>query len=100
MDPWLRNGGKHERKTALSLGRGFLRQLGPRVQWVVGQRRRVRMRDPEVVPLVLALVAIGTLLSMPIENGISRQIETRADVDALETTRDADAFQEIGRAHV
>ncbi len=63
----------------------------------VGDRRGVRMRDPEVVPLVLALVAIGTLLSMPIENGISRQIETRADVDALETTHDAGAFQAVQR---
>ncbi|HEU5035941.1 MAG TPA: M48 family metallopeptidase [Nocardioides sp.] len=63
----------------------------------VGDRRGLRMRDPEVVPLVLALVAIGTLLSSPIENGISRHIETRADVDALEVTGDADAFQAVQR---
>ena len=36
---------------------------------------------PTVVPLVLALVAIGTLLSSPVNNGLSRLIETRADVD-------------------
>jgi STE24 endopeptidase len=64
---------------------------------VAGERRGLRMRDPEVVPLVLALVAIGTLLSMPIENGISRQIETRADVDALETTHDGEAFRAVQR---
>jgi STE24 endopeptidase len=44
------------------------------------------------VPLVLALSAWGTLLASPVENTISRQIETRADVDALETTHDPDAF--------
>ena len=64
---------------------------------VVGERRGVRMRDPEVVPMVLALVAIGTLLSAPVQNGISRHIETRADVDALEATHDADAFQAVQR---
>ncbi|MFC6343158.1 M48 family metalloprotease, partial [Nocardioides hankookensis] len=50
-----------------------------------------------VVPLVLALVAIGTLLSSPIQNAISRQIETRADVDALLVTRDARAFEAVQR---
>jgi STE24 endopeptidase len=60
-------------------------------------RRGTAMRDPEVVPLVLALVAIGTLLSSPIQNGISRHIETRADVDALLATRDPGAFQGVQR---
>ncbi|WP_235737495.1 M48 family metalloprotease [Nocardioides alcanivorans] len=45
-----------------------------------------------VVPLVLALVAVGTLLASPVESGISRKIETRADVVALESTRDPDAL--------
>ncbi|GAA4721656.1 M48 family metallopeptidase [Nocardioides conyzicola] len=58
---------------------------------------RPRMREPAVVPLVLALFAVGSLLSSPIQNAISRQIETRADVDALETTRDADAFEAVQR---
>ena len=44
------------------------------------------------MPLVLALVAIGTLLSSPVNNGLSRLIETRADVDSLQTTRDPAAF--------
>lgn len=67
----------------------------------VGERRRsghpVSVRDPAVVPLVLALVALGTVLVAPVENGISRRIETRADVDALVTTRDAGAFQAVQR---
>lgn len=48
--------------------------------------------DPAVVPLVLALVAIGSFLVAPVQNGISRQIERRADVTALETTHDPQAF--------
>ncbi len=63
----------------------------------VGERRSLSMRDPAVAPLVLALLALGTLLSSPIENGISRLIETRADVDALEVTHDADSFVEVQR---
>lgn len=44
------------------------------------------------VPLVLALSALATFAAAPIENGISRQIETRADVEALRFTDDPDAF--------
>jgi STE24 endopeptidase len=61
------------------------------------RQARLSMRDPAVVPLVLALIAIGTVLSSPIENGISRQIETRADVDALQVTQDGDAFIGVQR---
>ncbi|MCL2543678.1 MAG: M48 family metallopeptidase [Nocardioidaceae bacterium] len=43
--------------------------------------------DPAVVPTVLALVALGMFLSLPVQNAISRKIETRADVTALEVTR-------------
>ncbi|MDQ1103210.1 STE24 endopeptidase [Nocardioides zeae] len=50
------------------------------------------LADPAVVPLVLALFAVGSFLASPIENGISRQIERRADVVALRTTDDPDAF--------
>jgi STE24 endopeptidase len=63
----------------------------------VGPRRGVAMRDPAVVPLVLALIAVGTLLASPVQNTISRHIETRADVDALQATRDADAFVAVQR---
>jgi STE24 endopeptidase len=44
------------------------------------------------VPLVLALSALATFAAAPIENGISRQIEIRADVEALRFTGDSDAF--------
>jgi STE24 endopeptidase len=48
--------------------------------------------DPRRVPRLLALLALATLLSSPVQNGISRRIETRADADALRTTQDPDAF--------
>lgn len=53
---------------------------------------RAGMRDPRSVPLVLALVALGSLLASPVESTISRQIEIRADVEALRVTGDPEAF--------
>jgi STE24 endopeptidase len=53
--------------------------------------------DRAVVPLVLALYAVATLLSSPVQNTISRQIETRADVDALRATDDPASFVELQR---
>ncbi|MEO5662951.1 MAG: M48 family metallopeptidase [Nocardioides sp.] len=58
-------------------------------------RRRRSLVDPRIVPFVLALSVWGTLAASPLENGISRQIETRADVDALKTTGDPVAFVEM-----
>ena len=55
----------------------------------------VESADPRRVPRVLALVAIATLLASPMENGISRRIETRADVASLRTTHDPQAFAEV-----
>ena len=45
-----------------------------------------------MVPMILALAALATLLASPVQNGISRQIETRADVDALEATNAPQPF--------
>jgi STE24 endopeptidase len=50
--------------------------------------------DPRVVPLLLALVAVGGLLVGPLSNLVSRRIETRADVHALELTRAPEVFVE------
>lgn len=61
----------------------------------LARRGRAGMSEVGVVPLVLALAAIATLASAPVQNGVSRQIETRADVDALRATDDADAFAEM-----
>lgn len=64
-----------------------------------GERRR---RWPEIsetaaLPLILALMAYGSLLSAPAVNLVSRQIETRADVDALRTYPDGATFVELQR---
>ena len=53
--------------------------------------------DPAVVPRVLALVAVAGLLASPVQNAISRKVETRADVDAVMATGDPEAFVELQR---
>ena len=47
------------------------------------------------MPRILALVAVATLLASPVQNAVSRRIETRADVDALRATGDPAAFVEL-----
>lgn len=53
--------------------------------------------DPRAVGLVLFLLAVGTLLSTPVQNGVSRQIEARADLHALDLTGDPAAFADVQR---
>lgn len=71
--------------------------------WVLGSARLLRRAgadspaDPRVVPLLLFLVALATLLSAPVQNGVSRQLEARADQHALALTRDPAAFTEVMR---
>ena len=48
--------------------------------------------DPAGVGLVLFLVAVGTLLSTPVQDLYSRHIEQRADRHALDLTRDPAAL--------
>jgi STE24 endopeptidase len=48
--------------------------------------------DPQVVALALFLVTVGGLVGTPVQNLVSRQIEARADVHALDLTRDPEAF--------
>jgi STE24 endopeptidase len=62
---------------------------------VVGMRRGAPISEPAVVPFVLAVVALAGFVSTPVQNTISRQIETRADVDALQATRDPEAFVQM-----
>ena len=51
--------------------------------------------QPEVVPLLLALIAVGTLLASPVQNTISRAVEARADRDSLEATGDYRGFERM-----
>lgn len=67
---------------------------------VLGAARRrgaERPGHPGVVPLVLALAAVGTFVASPLQNGVSRQLEARADVDAVRVTGDPDAFVSLQR---
>jgi STE24 endopeptidase len=48
--------------------------------------------DPRVVPMVAALVAVGTLASAPVQNAVSRAVEARADRTALAATDDTASF--------
>jgi STE24 endopeptidase len=48
--------------------------------------------DPRVIPLLLFLVALGTLLLAPGTNLVSRRIEARADVHSLDVTHDVPTF--------
>lgn len=68
---------------------------------LVLERRRGRdgsePGDPAGVPRLLALFAVASLVALPVQNTVSRQIETRADVTALESTKDAGAFVALQR---
>ncbi|MGP4025280.1 M48 family metallopeptidase [Actinomadura sp. 3N407] len=48
--------------------------------------------DPRSIALVLALITAGTQIGAPVQNLVSRQIEARADVHALNLTRDPATF--------
>jgi STE24 endopeptidase len=48
--------------------------------------------DPRVLPVALLLVSLGTLASTPVQNLVSRHVEARADLHALDLTGNAAAF--------
>lgn len=60
--------------------------------WLVGRSESSGPGDPRVIALVLAVVAVLGLLASPVENLISRRVETRADVHSLNLTRDPATF--------
>jgi STE24 endopeptidase len=53
--------------------------------------------DPRVAALLLALAAAGTFLATPVQDVVSRQVEARADLHALDLTRDPATFVEMQR---
>ncbi|SDR87012.1 STE24 endopeptidase [Nocardioides scoriae] len=62
---------------------------------LLGRAGATSVGQPEVVPLVLALVAVGTLLASPVQNTVSRAIEARADRASLAATGDERGFEEV-----
>lgn len=76
--------------------------LGVGLLALVTDHRSVRRRagvaglaDPRCVALVLALTSLAGLAAAPVQNAVSRRIETRADVEALKATGDPVAFVEM-----
>jgi STE24 endopeptidase len=78
--------------------------------WLLGSDRLLRRAgvtgpgDGGVVGLLLFLLAVGTLVSTPVQNLVSRHIEARADLHALDLTRDPASFvavqQQLGSANL
>lgn len=64
---------------------------------VLRRREGPDIEDVGVVPMILALVALATVLSAPVQSGISRQIEIRADVTALRSTNAPQPFADLQR---
>lgn len=63
-----------------------------------GDVRRRRLAGGGGVPALLAVAALASFASSPVQNAVSRAIEARADVDALNATRDRAAFVDLQRA--
>ena len=65
--------------------------------WLLRRAGVVSIGDARAIALVLALVAVIVALSGPVQVLVSRRVETRADVHALELTRDPTTFVEMQR---
>lgn len=53
--------------------------------------------DPAAIPLLLVFATVAGLILLPIQNGISRRFEARADQIALELTHDPDTAIRVHR---
>lgn len=58
-------------------------------------RRRGGMREPLAVPLALLVLVVLQTLALPVQNAITRNMESEADWVALETTEDPDAARNL-----
>ncbi|MGH8776438.1 MAG: M48 family metalloprotease [Jiangellaceae bacterium] len=66
--------------------------------WLLQRAGAVGVGDPRVLALVLAVVAVLGFVSGPAQGLVSRRVETRADVHALDLTRDPQTFAEMQRS--
>ncbi|NIH69669.1 M48 family metalloprotease [Modestobacter marinus] len=72
--------------------------------WLLGSTPLLRRAGAEgpgdgaVVGLLLLLLSLGTLVSTPVQNLVSRHIEARADLHALELTQDPGSFVAVQQA--
>jgi STE24 endopeptidase len=66
--------------------------------WLLGSAPLLRRAgvagpgDGQVVGLLLFLLAVGSLVSTPVQNLVSRHLEARADLHALDLTEDPASF--------
>jgi STE24 endopeptidase len=69
------------------------------LQWqpLLDQAGTMSAADPTALPLVLALLALMGAIGTPLANLVSRRIEARADVHALELTGDPTTFAQMER---
>jgi Zn-dependent protease with chaperone function len=82
------------------LGLGALGWLGLfGLQWLLNHTwRRLGLSGPADIaglPYVLAVIAIASILALPVENGISRFAESQADRFALTTSQNPTAMVEL-----
>lgn len=63
-----------------------------------GRHGSAGLADARGVALLVATVTVGTLLSTPAQNLVSRRIEARADVHSLNLTRDPVTFTRMQHA--
>lgn len=79
---------------AVALAICLLALLG-RWEWLLSRAAAPSLGDGRVLVLVLAVLAVIGTVSGPGQALLSRRVETRADVHALDLTRDPDAMIEM-----
>ena len=66
--------------------------------WLQGRAAADGPGDPRILALVLAVVAVIGFATGPVQSLVSRRVETRADVHALDLTRDPTTFARMQRS--
>ncbi len=66
--------------------------------WLQGRAAADGPGDPRILALVLAVVAVIGIATGPVQSLVSRRVETRADVHALDLTRDPTTFAQMQRS--
>lgn len=64
-------------------------------RWPLERSGSTGPADPRAIALVLGIVTVLGLVAGPVQNLVSRRVETRADVHALDLTRDPATFVQM-----
>jgi STE24 endopeptidase len=64
-------------------------------RWPLDRAGAEGASDPRVIALVLAIVTVLGLVAAPVQNLVSRRVETRADVHSLDLTGDPATFVQM-----